>query len=81
MSNETFRNGAATVNFIPENQHLLKARQGYSQDRGTKLIKYLAEVKVNGHPDVKEVIRIKYLENHWCHKFHKLNFLKEPRIY
>lgn len=55
MSNETFRNGEATVNFIPENPDLLIPRQEYSKDRGTKLIKYLAEVKVNGHPDVKKV--------------------------
>ena len=54
MSNETFRNGEATVNFIPENQQLLIPRIEYNKDRATKLLKYLAELKVNGHPDVKE---------------------------
>ncbi|MFD2892227.1 pyruvate carboxylase [Flavobacterium chuncheonense] len=54
MSNETFRSGAATVNFIQENPHLLVPRYEYSKDRATKLIKYLAEVKVNGHPDIKK---------------------------
>ncbi|WP_395056999.1 pyruvate carboxylase [Flavobacterium sp.] len=53
MSNDTFRNGETTVNFIPDNPHLLVPRYEYSQDRGTKLIKYLAELKVNGHPDIK----------------------------
>ena len=54
MSNETFRNGETTVNFIAENPHLLVPRYEHSKDRATKLIKYLAEVKVNGHPDVKK---------------------------
>ena len=54
MSNETFRNGEATVNFIPEHQELLIPRIEYNKDRATKLLKYLAELKVNGHPDVKE---------------------------
>ena len=54
MSNETFRNGEATVNFIPEHQELLVPRVEYNKDRATKLLKYLAELKVNGHPDVKE---------------------------
>ncbi|WP_395064078.1 pyruvate carboxylase [Flavobacterium sp.] len=53
MSNDTFRNGGATVNFIQDNPLLLIPRYEYSQDRGTKLIKYLAELKVNGHPDIK----------------------------
>lgn len=53
MSDDTFTNGEATVNFIQENPHLLVPRYEYSKDRATKLIKYLAEVKVNGHPDVK----------------------------
>ena len=54
MSNETFRNGEATVNFIPEHQELLIPRIEYNKDRATKLLKYLAELKVNGHPDVKD---------------------------
>ncbi len=53
MSNETFQNGLATVGFIQENQNLLKPEYGHDKDRGTKLLKYLAELKVNGHPDVK----------------------------
>ena len=53
MENDIFRNGETTVNFIPNNPHLLIPRYEYSKDRGTKLLKYLAELKVNGHPDVK----------------------------
>ncbi|MFK7049677.1 2-oxoglutarate carboxylase small subunit [Flavobacterium columnare] len=59
MSNETFRNGETTVNFIQDNPSLLIPRYGYSKDRGTKLLKYLAELRVNGHPDVKYVDKTK----------------------
>jgi pyruvate carboxylase len=53
MSNETFQAGKTTVGFIQENPHLLIPEYGHDKDRGTKLLKYLAELKVNGHPDVK----------------------------
>jgi pyruvate carboxylase len=53
MSNDIFQNGLATVGFIQDNQHLLVPEYGHDKDRGTKLLKYLAELKVNGHPDIK----------------------------
>lgn len=53
MSNDTFQNGLATVGFIQEHPELLIPEYGIDKDRGTKLLKYLAELKVNGHPDVK----------------------------
>lgn len=53
MSNDTFQNGQATVGFIQEHPELLIPEYGVDKDRGTKLLKYLAELKVNGHPDVK----------------------------
>ncbi len=53
LQNETFQKGEATVKFIPENQHLLKP-PGW-KDRGTKLLRYLAKVIVNGHPDIKYI--------------------------
>lgn len=53
MSNETFRNGETTVNFIQNNPELLIPQYEGSKDRGTKMLQYLAELKVNGHPDVK----------------------------
>ncbi|MBX7243056.1 MAG: pyruvate carboxylase [Bacteroidia bacterium] len=51
MNNESFQKGEATVGFIGQNPQLLKTKGG--QDRGTKLIRYLAEIQVNGNPDVK----------------------------
>ncbi|ESU24156.1 pyruvate carboxylase [Flavobacterium enshiense DK69] len=53
LSNEVFREGRATVNFIQENPQLMIPDPEYFNDRGTKMLKYLAELKVNGHPDVK----------------------------
>lgn len=52
LSNEVFREGKATVNFIQENPQLTIPDPEYFNDRGTKMLKYLAELKVNGHPDV-----------------------------
>ncbi|MCW5908871.1 MAG: pyruvate carboxylase [Chitinophagales bacterium] len=54
MENEEFQSGKATVGFIGRNPQLLIPKWGYDKDRGTKLVRYLAELKVNGHPDVKE---------------------------
>lgn len=51
LENETFQDGKATVNFIKEHPELLRAPQWH--DRGTKLLHYLADVIVNGNPDVK----------------------------
>ncbi|MCB0630904.1 MAG: pyruvate carboxylase [Saprospiraceae bacterium] len=51
LKNETFQNGKATVNFIKENPHLLDPPNW--RDRSTKLLRYLADVIVNGNPDVK----------------------------
>src|SRR5690606_6594814 len=51
LEEPTFLSGKATVNYISRNQQLLiPARR---RDRGTKLLRYLAEVIVNGNPDVK----------------------------
>ncbi|MCB0608035.1 MAG: pyruvate carboxylase [Lewinella sp.] len=51
LQDETFQNGLATVNFIKDNPQLLA--QPNWQDRSTKTLRYLAEVIVNGNPDVK----------------------------
>ncbi len=53
LQNETFQEGKATVNFIQENQELLIPPRRL--DRGTKMLKFLANVTVNGNPDVKYV--------------------------
>lgn len=53
MENEEFQSGKATVGFIANNPQLLVPKWGHDKDRGTKLVRYLAELKVNGHPDIK----------------------------
>lgn len=53
MDNEEFYQGRATVGFISQHLDLLLPKKEYDKDRGTKLIKYLGELKVNGHPDIK----------------------------
>ncbi len=53
LMNDTFQAGKATVSFIKENQDLLEPSR--RQNRGTKMLKYLANVIVNGNPDVKFV--------------------------
>jgi len=51
LNDETFQSGAATVNFIKERPALLAPPNW--QDRGTKMLRYLANVIVNNNPDVK----------------------------
>lgn len=53
LQNKTFTSGEATVNFIQDNQNLL-IPQGW-RDRGTKMLRYLAEIITNGNQDVKYV--------------------------
>ena len=53
MENEEFQEGKTTVGFIAKNPQLLLPKTEYNKDRGTKLLKYLAELKVNKHPDIK----------------------------
>jgi pyruvate carboxylase len=51
ITNEDFISGKATVNFIQEHPELFNYT--LRQDRGTKMLNYLAEVSLNGNPDVK----------------------------
>lgn len=53
ITNDTFKRGACTVGFIQENPDLFKMQRRF--DRGTKTLKYLADVTVNGNPSVKFV--------------------------
>jgi pyruvate carboxylase len=43
--------GEATVNFLQQYPELFDIKK--AQDRGTKILKYLADISINGHPDVK----------------------------
>lgn len=50
INHSVFLSGNATVNFIGEHKELFDSRK--SLDRGTKILSYLGEISVNGHPDV-----------------------------
>ena len=51
ISHEQFRRGLCTVNFIDTNPELFAFDR--PKDRATRLLKYLANIKINGHTDVK----------------------------
>jgi pyruvate carboxylase len=55
-----FISGNATVNFIGEHPGLFTFSP--RQDRGTRMLHYLAEVTVNGNPDVKVKVQDKVFE-------------------
>ena len=50
IQNEEFQKGNATVKFIEQHPELLK--MPIRRDRGTKVLRYISEVMVNGNPDV-----------------------------
>ena len=52
INHETFKNGSVDVNFIANSPELFDFN--LSKDRATKLISFLGEIIVNGHPDVKK---------------------------
>lgn len=56
-----FENGKATVRFIEKHPNLFQFK--IKQDRGTKLLRYLADVMVNGNPDVNSIINTKNFEH------------------
>ena len=51
VNHAVFQNGNATVKFIEMHPELFQIWT--AQDRGTKVLRYLANVVVNGHPNVK----------------------------
>ena len=51
LKNPTFQSGNITTSFIANNPGILSPRR--YQDRGTKMLRYLANVIVNGNSDVK----------------------------
>ncbi|MEM7550250.1 MAG: pyruvate carboxylase [Bacteroidota bacterium] len=61
IDHQDFYAGKATVQFIEKNPDLLRTVKSF--DRGTKTLKYLANVTVNGNPDVKFVNPTKKLRN------------------
>lgn len=53
LENHTFQKGDATVNFIDNHPELFELRPRL--DRGTKTLRYIADVIVNGNPDVSKI--------------------------
>ncbi len=53
LEHPAFAKGEARVNFIKDHPDLLQYRK--RQDRATRILSYLADVAVNGNPDVKFV--------------------------
>lgn len=51
LSHPRFLDGSYTTRFIDDTPELLRTTK--RQDRATKLLTYIADVSVNGHPDVK----------------------------
>ena len=51
IAHPLFKNGQCTTRFIDQTPELLKFTP--RRDRATKLLKYLGEVSVNGHPEMK----------------------------
>eukprot|EP01051_Picozoa_sp_SAG22_P002864 SAG22_NODE_132_length_18535_cov_8.178021_6_plen_768_part_00 len=49
MSHPDLRSGAVTTGFIGENPHLLVPRS--DQNRGQRMMQFLGDLSVNGHPD------------------------------
>ena len=57
LQNDIFQNGKATVDFIDNHPELFHMAD--RQDRGTKILKYIAEVIVNGNPDITKTDKSK----------------------
>ena len=53
LKNDDFQEGRATVRFIPDHPELMQLPE--FRNRGTRMLYYLADVIVNGNPDVKYV--------------------------
>ena len=51
VSDEAFRQGQITTRFIDDNPELLAFAR--PRDRASRLLRYIAETTVNGHPEVK----------------------------
>ena len=53
LSDQTFRNGDVTVNFIKDNPQLFEIRK--TRNRATKMVQFLGDIIINGNEDVKNV--------------------------
>ena len=60
ITHPEFIAGNATVNFLQKYPEIFSYKLG--KDRGTKILKYLGDVTINGHPDVKNHDKHKVFE-------------------
>ncbi|MFL5739032.1 MAG: biotin carboxylase N-terminal domain-containing protein, partial [Flavisolibacter sp.] len=60
ISHPSFVAGEATVGFLQQHPELFQIRR--EQDSGTKILRYLAEISVNGHPDIQHIEKNKKFE-------------------
>lgn len=60
INHPEFIAGAPTVNFLQQHPEIFTYQS--SQDRGTKILSYLAEITINGHPDVKNPEKNRHFE-------------------
>ena len=60
INHPVFVAGHATVNFLQQHPELFNIRK--EQDSGTKILRYLAGISINGHPDVKHPVKGKKFE-------------------
>jgi pyruvate carboxylase len=68
ITHSEFIAGNATVNFLQQHPEIFTYRS--AKDRGTKILKYLAEISINGHPDVKNPDKKKHFEKPLIPPFH-----------
>jgi len=70
IAHPTFYKGETTVSFIPNHPELFKMPRRLN--RGTKLLSYLGNVAVNGHPDVKHIDQTKSFRDPKIPEFDRL---------
>lgn len=75
ISHPEFVAGNATVNFLQQYPEIFTYRQ--SKDRGTKVLKYLADISVNGHPDVAHPDKEKVFERPLIPPFDKTKKIED----
>jgi pyruvate carboxylase len=69
INHPDFISGSATVNFLQQHPGLFDIKR--AQDRGTRMLNYLADITVNGHPDVKHPDKKKKFEKPLMPPFEK----------
>lgn len=71
LEHPTFIAGKATVTFIDNHPELFKITQRF--DRGTKTLKFIGNITVNGNPDVKNIDKNKHFRKPIVPNFDKVH--------